>query len=405
MATSDTFTWTIARTAKDGPRPLSFGQERLYLLDRMMPGLGAYNVPTLVRVAGILDERPLERAFEAVIARHEILRTRIELIDGTPAQEVMEPRPFELSVFDLRARPAAEREPEARRLLGELARRPFDLGGDVLLRAGLAHVGDSDLLLVVFHHIGSDHVSSALLFGELDECYSAQLDGRESELPLLPIQYADYAQWQREQLAGQQLDELIAYWSSKLAGAPDRLELPSDRPRPAVQSYRGELWEFTIDANLTERLRDLARREGVSMFMLLLATFNVLLHRYTGAEDLVVGAPASGRHHEEISSLLGFFSNTLALRSDLSGDPTFSELLGRIKLTTIEAQIHQELPFEKLVEALNPDRAQSHSPVFQVLLGYDVAPARPPSLRGHTLEQLSPPGWSWSRFDLSIVLR
>ncbi len=396
---------TIPKRSANGPRPLSFPQERLFLLDRITPGLGAYNVPTLVRIPATLDGGLLERAFDAVIARHEILRTRIELIDGAPAQEVMDARPFELSVFDVRSVPAAERDAEARRLLGELAARPFDLSGDILLRAGLAHLGDHDLLLVVFHHAGSDHVSSALLFGELDELYGALLEGRRPQLPELPIQYADYAQWQREQLTGERLAELVGYWRAKLAGAPDRLELPTDRPRPAVQSYRGELREFTIDAELASRLRELARREGVSMFMLLLAAWGVLLHRYTGADDLVIGAPASGRHHDEIASLLGFFSNTLALRSDLSGDPTFSELLARVKLTTLEAQIHQELPFEKLVEALNPDRAQSHSPVFQVLLGFDVAPARPPSLAGNVLEQLPTPGWRWSRFDLSIVLR
>lgn len=405
MASSSTITNPMKRTANGSPSPLSFGQERLYLLDRMMPGLGAYNVPTLVRIPGTLDAQLLERAFEAVIARHEILRTRIELIDGVPRQEAMEARPLDLAVFDLRSHDAGERDRDASRLLGELAARPFDLGGDLLLRAGLAHLGDCDLLLVVFHHAGSDHVSSALLFAELDELYRAEAEGREPQLAPLPIQYADFARWQREQLQSERLDQLIEYWRAKLDGAPDRLDLPADRPRQAIQSYRGELTEFTIDPQLATRLRELARAEGVSMFMLLLAAFNALLHRYSGAEDLVVGAPASGRHYDEIASLLGFFSNTLALRSDLSRDPRFSELLARVKLTTIEAQIHQELPFEKLVEALNPDRAQSHSPIFQVLLGYDVAPARQPSLGGHVLEQLPPPGWKWSRFDLSIVLR
>ncbi|HEY6398334.1 MAG TPA: condensation domain-containing protein, partial [Solirubrobacteraceae bacterium] len=351
---------TITKRPDNGPAPLSFPQERLFLLDRIQPGLGAYNVPTLVRIRGTLDERLLERALSTVIERHEILRTRIDLADGTPAQAVMEPRAVTLSVFDLRSRAATGREAEALELLGELAARPFDLSGDLLLRAGLAHLGDCDLMLVVFHHAGSDHVSSSLLFAELDECYRAELEGREPELPELPIQYADYALWQREQLSGERLDGLVDYWRSKLAGAPARLELPSDRPRPAVQSYRGELREFTLDPPLTGRLRELARSEGVSTFMLLLAAFNVLLHRYTGAEDLVVGVPASGRHHEEIASLLGFFSNTLALRTEIRGDPTFSELLAQVKVTTLEAQIHQELPFEKLVEVLNPERARSH---------------------------------------------
>ena len=405
MASSGALISPIQRSAGGDTKPLSFGQERLYLLDRMTPGLGAYNVPTLVRIPGTLDERLLERAFDAVIARHEILRTRIGLIDGNPRQTIMGDRKFKLEVFDLRSHPAAERDRDARRLLGELAGRPFDLGADLLLRAGLAHLGSCDLLLVVFHHIGSDHASSSLLFGELDELYRALQETRDPELPELPIQYADFAQWQREELIDEHLDVLTGYWQDKLAGAPERLELPTDRPRPAVQSYRGTLREFSIDSALSGRLRELARREGVSMFMVLLAAFQTLLHRYTGAEDLVVGAPASGRHREEIASLLGFFSNTLALRTDLSGDPTFSELLARVKLTAMEAQIFQELPFEKLVEVLNPERAQSHSPIFQVLMGYDVAPERPPTIAGHALELLPIPGWEWSRFDLSIVLR
>jgi amino acid adenylation domain-containing protein len=397
-------TQTIRRQDHDGPRPLSYPQERLFLLDRIMPGLPAYNVPTLVRVRATLDDTLLRQALDTVLARHEILRTRITLIDGVPAQETFGDARVELSVSDLRSGP--EREARAQALLGEFARRPFDLGGDVLLRAALVHLAPvEDLLLVVFHHVGSDHLSGALLFAELDALYGGLAEGSEPDLPALPIQYADFAQWQRVQLSGRQLDELLDYWTTQLAGAPERLDLPSDRPRPSAQSYRGKLREFALEPDLARSLRELARSNGVSMFMLLLAAFKTLLHRYTGVEDLVVGAPASGRHHEETASLLGFFSNTLALRTDLSGDPSFAELLARVKAITLEAQIFQELPFEKLVEVLNPERAQSHSPVFQVLLGYDIAPSEPPTLAGRELEQLPVPGWAWARFDLSIVLR
>lgn len=401
-----TYTPTITRRSEGGPGRLSYPQERLFLLDQIMPGLAAYNVPTLVRVRAHLDPELLRRACERVVARHEILRTRISLIDGEPTQEVSPESEVQLIVEDLRSRPESEREAQAAELLGELARRPFDLGGDTLLRAGLVHLADEqDLLLIVFHHIGSDHASGALLFAELDAAYTALSAGTEPELPELPIQYADYAQWQREHLGGELLDELLDYWKGQLLGAPDRLDLPTDRPRPSVQSYRGALREFTIDRAAAESLRELARGQGVSTFMVLLAAFKALVHRYTGAEDLVVGAPVSGRHYDEISNLLGFFSNTLALRTDLSGDPTFAELLARVKATTLEAQIYQELPFEKLVEALNPERAQSHSPLFQVLLGYDVAPAEPARLEGRELEHLPVPGWAWARFDLSIVVR
>jgi amino acid adenylation domain-containing protein len=400
-----TDSWTITRRIHDGPRPLSFPQERLFLLDQMMPGLAAYNVPTLVRVGSTLDADLLRRAFEAVVERHQILRTSIRLVDGTPVQETQPNRPFQLQVTDLRSSSQPERESQAQQLLAALARQPFDLRGDILLRAALVHMApDEDQLMIVFHHVGSDHASSALLFAELDAIYTALARGDSRDPPPLPVQYADFAEWQRERLASEQ-DELIEYWTRQLSGVPERLDLPTDRPRPGVQSYRGELREFTFDQALVASLRKLARDERVSLFMVLLAGFNTLLHRYTGVEDLVVGVPVSGRHHEEIASLLGFFSNTLALRSDLGGDPTFSELLSRVKATTLEAQIHQELPFEKLVEVLNPDRAQSHSPLFQVLLGFDVAPSQPPSLAGHALRQLPIPGWEWSRFDLSIVLR
>jgi amino acid adenylation domain-containing protein len=395
----------ITRQREDGPTPLSSPQERLFLLDRIMPGLAAYNVPTLVRVGATLDADLLRAALNAIVSRHEILRTRIRVIDGVPAQEAMPDAEVEFTVADLRSGPASDRSEEAERILGELACRSFDLSGDVLLRAGLVHVGqDEDLLLVVFHHVASDHASSALLFAELDELYSSLRDGTEPALPDLPIQYADFARWQREQLAGPEVDALLDYWTTRLAGAPPRLELPADRPRPSVQSYRGTLREFVLTPDQAAPLRELARREESTMFMVLLAGFEALIHRYTGAQDIVLGTPVSGRQHDETASLLGYFSNTLALRADLSGDPRFTELLARVKATTVEARAHQELPFERLVEALNPERNQSHSPIFQLLLGFDVAPD-PPTLAGCVLEELPVPGWQWSRFDLSIVLR
>jgi amino acid adenylation domain-containing protein len=406
MTSAGTEHYTIDRGAGSGPRLLSFPQERLFLLDRIMPGLGAYNVPTLVRIGANLDAPRLRRAFEIVVARHEILRTRLYLLDGTPVQEAFDAPPFDLIVEDLRSLPRAEAQARADELLGELATGGFVLTGDVLLRAALVHLADAeDLLLVVFHHMGSDHVSAGLLFAEVDEAYRAQSDGAEPQLPELPIQYADFAEWQRRHHDGEFLEELLGYWTEQLRGAPDRLELPSDRPRPSVQSYRGGWKEFQIPAEVVAPLRELARARGVSLFMVLTAAFKTLLYRYSGAEDVVVGTPVSGRHYEETAKLLGFFSNTLALRTDLSGDPTFAELLDRIKLTVLGALAHQELPFEKLVEVLNPERSRSHSPLFQVLFGYDVVSAQPQRIAGQDLEPIPIPGWNWSRFDLSMILR
>jgi amino acid adenylation domain-containing protein len=404
--TTETRELTIPRGHEGGPRPLSFPQERLFLLDRLMPGLPAYNVPTLVRVNGTLDDELLRQACELVVERHEILRSAIRLIDGVPAQEVMPSQPFKLTVADVRDEPIAQREQRAHELFGELVRRPFDLSGDVLLRVGLVHFSEAeDRLLIVLHHIGSDHDSSAILFRELDAIYSAYSAGDDPQLPELSIQYADYAAWQRDQLTGSHLEELIDYWTSQLRGAPQRLDLPFDRPRPGAQSHRGKLREFSIGSEIATPLRDLARRQGVSMFMLLAAAFKALLHRYTGIEDVVVGGPSSGRHYMETTGLLGFFTNWLVLRTDLSGDPTFAELLGRVKTTVLEGQIYQELPFERLVEALNPERVQSHSPLFQVLFSHDIAPAEQPRIAGRVLEELAVPGWEWARLDLSVYLR
>jgi amino acid adenylation domain-containing protein len=394
---------TIAQQADDGPVPLSFPQERMFLLDQLMPGSSAYNVPTLYRVGATLDEHTLRRAFDQVVARHEILRTTVRLIDGEPVQEVNAPAPFELAVTDLRQ--ALDPEGRAREILGELVRLPFDLAHDLLLRAALVHVRDGeDLLLVVLHHMASDHQSGGLLLAELDLAYAAIERGLEPELAPLAVQYSDFARWQRAQLDGEPVQEQIDYWTAQLAGAPERLELPGDRPRPSAQSYRGSWYEARVAAQEAAPLRELANQQGVSLFMVLLAGFKVLLHRYTGVEDLVVGAPVSGRNHEEIAPLLGFFSNTLALRTDLSGDPSFAELLERVRETMLGALAHQELPFEKLVEVLNPERARSHSPIFQVLFGYDVVQSRLRSLAGASAEQVPVPGWESARFEVSIIV-
>jgi amino acid adenylation domain-containing protein len=405
MCAADADAPTITPRSDDGPIPLSFPQERLFLLDQLMPGSSAYNVPSLFRIDATLDEDKLRQAFDHVVRRHEIVRTTIKLIDGVPVQEINAPAPFELAVTDLRQDSPPDPDGRARELLGELVRRPFDLAHDLLLRAALVHVRDGDdLLLVVLHHMASDHQSGGLLLAEIDGAYAAIEQGREPELPALAVQYSDFARWQRTQLDGEPLRELTDYWTAQLAGAPERLELPTDRPRPGAQSYRGSWYETTITPQDAAPLRELARSQGVSLFMVLLTGFKVLLHRYTGVEDVVVGAPVSGRHHEEIAPLLGFFSNTLALRTDLSGDPSYADLLGRVRETMLGALAYQELPFEKLVEVLNPERARSHSPIFQVLFGYDIVRSRKRSLAGASAEQVPVPGWESARFDLSMIV-
>jgi amino acid adenylation domain-containing protein len=404
MSSTQSVKPTISKRSAEGPATLSFPQERMFLLDRITPGLSAYNVPALVRVAGTLDDEVLRQACEAVVARHEILRTTIRLVDGAPVQEASPPQPFELTVVDLRTQPEP-RETVALELLAEFAGRPFDLAGDVLFRAALVHLGHHDLLLTVLHHVGSDHVSRKLLFDELDALYAALQDGIPPELSDLPIQYADYAQWQREHVSGPRLERLLEYWTGQLAGAPECLEMPADRPHPSVPTYGARLREFTLAPSQVSPVTELARRERATLFMVLLAGFDALLHRYTGSDDLVVGTPVSGRRYPEISRLIGFFSNTLTLRTDASGDPTFRELIDRVKTTTVEAQVHQELPFEKLVEVLNPERTGSRSPIFQVMFGFDVVNADPLQLAGCQVETLPVPGWRSARFDFSLMMR
>jgi amino acid adenylation domain-containing protein len=389
-----------------GLAPLSFPQERMFLLDRIMPGIPAYNVPRLARISARLDSDALQAALDGIVARHEILRTKIVLVAGEPAQEVMPAAGVQLTVSDVGSVDPEHREQAALERVAEVAWQPFDISGDLLLRAALVHVGDGeDLLLLVNHHLGSDHVSGAMLFDELAARYDAIIAGRQPELPELEIQYADFAAWQRSYLDGDLLDELLAHWLEVLQGAPERLELPTDRPRPAAQSYLGDQLDLTLSRALTETLRSLARSANVSLFVVLLAAFDTLLHRYSGQTDIVVGTPVSGRNYEETTALVGYFSNTLPLRADLSGDPTFRELLGRVGHATRTALAYQELPFERLVQAVNPDRGASHTPIFQVLFGFDIDPSAGRCIAGARLERLPIPGNVFSRFDLSLVVR
>ena len=352
-----------------GGRPLSFPQERLFLLDRIMPGLAAYNVPTLVRIPRRLDAERLRLAFQTVVERHHVLRTAVALHDGEPVGTVFAAPRFELAVLE-------DGEQSARREFAELANRHFDLGGDVLLRASLAHVGEAeDLLLVVFHHSGSDHASKRVLFAELDEIYLRAEQGREPELPELPVQYADHAQWQREQLTGPRHDELVEYWRERLAGAPDRLELPADHPRPGVQSYRGVMRELVIESTLAQPLREFGPRSArVTMFMALLAA-STCCCTATPARRISSSAPRSRA------------ANARRSRHCWAISPTPWRCAQTSRATRASANCWPacarrprgpDPPGAAVREARGSAQprahAQSHSPVFQVLLGYDVAP-------------------------------
>ncbi|HYR07982.1 MAG TPA: amino acid adenylation domain-containing protein, partial [Longimicrobium sp.] len=358
----------IRRREDGGPAPLSFAQERLWFIDRLEPGNAFYNLPNAVRMRGALDAAALERALGEIVRRHEALRTVFGEADGSPVQVIAPFGGFALPVEDLSGLSEADREAAVGQRAGEEARRAFDLSAGPLFRAALLRRGEEDhVLLLSMHHIVSDEWSMGVLFRELSALYAADREGGKSPLPELGVQYADYAVWQREQLAGEVLDRQLAYWKERLAGAPELLELPTDHPRPPVQTYRGASVPVELSPELLERLQALGRSEGATLYMTMLAAFQVLLSKYSGSEDIVVGSPIAGRTRKEVEALIGFFINALVLRTDLSGDPSFRETLRRVREATLGAYEHQELPFEKLVAELQPERSLSHSPLFQVM--------------------------------------
>ncbi|HEV3051013.1 MAG TPA: amino acid adenylation domain-containing protein, partial [Longimicrobium sp.] len=358
----------LVRTERTGALPLSFAQERLWFLDRLEPGSATYNIYVARRLEGVLDQAALERALGEIVRRHEALRTTFAEVDGSPVQVVAPFGGFALSVEDLSGLDEADRETALRRRAGEEGRRGFDLSAGPLFRAALLRLDAEDhVLLLVMHHIVSDGWSMDVLFREFSVLYETYREGGESPLPELAVQYADYAVWQREQLAGEVLDRQMAYWKERLAGAPELLELPTDHPRPAVQTFRGAYERIELPLELLERLQRLGRGEGATLYMVMLSAFQVLLSKYAGSDDVVVGSPIAGRTRKEIEELIGFFVNTLVLRTDLSGDPAFREVLRRVREVTLGAYEHQEVPFEKLVAELQPERSLSHSPLFQVV--------------------------------------
>jgi amino acid adenylation domain-containing protein len=396
----------LVPAARDPRRglPLSFAQERLWFLEQMRPGTPLYNVPMGLWMRGTLDVSALRRALDELARRHESLRTVFRAPHGSPVQEVLPAAPVETCFLDLTRVAAGAREGAALRAAADGAERPFDLAAGPPLRASLLRVApDEHLLVLVVHHVVSDLWSVGILFRELSALYGAGVRGEPSPLPGPRLQYADFAVWQREWLRGEALERQTAYWRGRLAGAPP-LELPTDRPRPAVQGSGGAVHRFHVAAPLAAELRALAGREGATLFMVLLAAFDVLLSRYADQEDVLVGSPVSGRSHEELEGVVGFLTNTLVLRARLPRGLGFGGLLGQVRETLLDAYAHQDLPFEKLVEELGTDRSLDRSPLFQVLFTLQNAPGGPLSLAGLELEPVGLASGT-SKFDLTFLAR
>ena len=392
----------IVHLPEQAELPLSFGQQRLWMLDQLEPGNSAYNLPLALRLRGQLDERALERALAEIVRRHEVLRTSVELRQGEPVQVIGEDGFAGLELVDLSHLEAEAAEREAQQAVNEVGRRPFDLGGGPLLRAQLVRLGETEhVLVVVMHHIASDGWSLGVFARELSRLYEAYQAGRESPLAELGIQYRDYAQWQREWLSGAVLEEQLSYWREQLSGAPAVLELPADWVRPAVQSFAGGVVKVELSGELQEQLAGLGRRRGCTLFMVLLAGFQVLLARYAGVAEVVVGTPVAGRVRRETEGLIGFFVNTLVLRTKVRWEESFAELLERVREICLGAYGHQDLPFEKLVEELQPERSLSHAPLFQVLFALQNLP--PHSLQLANLQlQSQPVEDERAKFDLTV---
>ena len=384
--------------------PLSFAQQRLWFLSQLQQDSAAYNVTGGVRMEGPLSVAALERALDEIVRRHESLRTVIRQIDGEPVQVVNSPPVFKLPTIDLRNVPEQQREAEAQRLIDREAHKTFNLEEGPLFCATLLLLSAREhILLLTMHHIIADGWSEGILVRALLKLYEAYADGRSATLPELPIQYIDFAAWQREWLQGEVLDKQVSYWKEKLAGAPSLLGLPTDHPRPPTQSFRGARQPVVIPQELTESLRELGESQNATLFMTLLAAFEVLLFRHAGQDDIVVGIPILGRNNPALENLIGFFVNTLAVRTDLSGNPTFRELLVRVREAALGAYEHQDLPFEKLVEFTQPERDTSYSPLFQVMFNLDNIGAPAFHLPGLTLTPFEADTGT-SKFDLTVDL-
>jgi len=395
----------MQRVERNGEMPLSYAQQRLWFLDQLDSSNSLYNVPTAVRLTGQLNTGALEKTLTEIIRRHEVLRTSFSEMNGRPVQVIQPASNFTLPVLDLSHLNADECEAEVIRLAGEETRQAFDLSGErPLLRATLLKLGAQEhVVLFTMHHIVSDGWSVGVLLKEVAALYEAYSQGKSSPLPELAIQYVDYAIWQRDWLQGKALENQLSYWKQQLDGATNVLQLPTDRPRPSTQTFRGAHHTFSLTLELSEKLRELSRDEDVTLFMTLLAAWQTILHRYTNQEQITVGTPIANRNRAETEMLIGFFVNTLVLNNNLAGDPSFRELLKRVREVCLGAYAHQDVPFEKLVEVLQPDRSLSHSPLIQVWFAFQNAPASKLELAGLSLTPLQLETGT-AKFDLVLTM-
>lgn len=394
---------TIRRRENSGDAPLSLAQQRLWFLHQLDPGNDPYYLPFYYELTGPLDVSALEHSLNEIIRRHEVLRTVFREHDSNVTQSVLPSLTLALPKFDLTQLPPTQADEEVQRLLDAEAARPFDLNEGPLLRAMLLKKSDEEHgLSLVVHHIVMDGWSIEIFLAELSALYEAFSANEPSPLPDLPLQYADFAVWQREWITGGVLDEQLAYWKKQLSGDLPMLDVPTDHPRPQRMTYRGADKDFYLTHDQLERLNELAHREGATLFMTLMAALLTLLHRYTGQDDIILGAANAGRNHAEIEKLIGFFVNTLVLRTDLSGNPKFTELLARVREVALGAYEHQDVPFEKLVEELQPERDMSRHPFFQVMVNFQNALAETPASHGLQITPIDI--GNLTRFDLELHL-
>jgi len=392
----------IIRVSRDERLPLSFAQQRLWFLHELEPTSSFYNVPVAVRLRGRLQIDAMQRTLNEIVRRHESLRTSFPTIDAQPVQSIAPALALELPLIDLSTFREDEREHEAQRRATEEARMPFNLATGPLIRASLVRLGAEDhVLLVTMHHIVSDGWSMGVLIKEVGALYRAYIEDKSSPLAELPVQYADFAVWQRRWLAGEVFETHLRYWRRQLGGELPVLNLPIDKPRPEVQSFRGSSQSLQLPVPVAAALNTLSKREGVTLFMLLLAAFKALLSRYTEQSDIVIGSPIANRNRVELEGLIGFFVNTLALRTDLSGNPTFRELVRRVRAVALEAYAHQDMPFEQLVEQMQPERTMSRNPLFQVMFQMENTPKEELPLPGLVLSPVEVERVT-TQFDLSF---
>ena len=404
---------------KNAELRLSYAQQRLWFLDQLEPNSAIYNISLALRLAGTLNQTVLEQSLHEIIARHEALHTNFVIVDGQPTQIIHTETAWRMSVIDCEGLSTTEQEIASQKLAITQAIQPFDLASEALVRATLIVLSETEhVLSVCMHHVVSDAWSMGVFVQELAALYNAYfqdqpsgasdtrslLSERGTPLAPLPIQYADFAIWQRQWLQGDVLQRQLIYWQQQLANAPALLVLPTDRPRPAVQTFAGAYQQFALSRELTSGLLQLSQKQGVTLFMTLLAAFDTLLYRYTGSDDILVGSPIANRDRSEIEGLIGFFVNTLVMRTNLAGNPSFSELLNRVREMAMDAYAHQNLPFEMLVEALQPQRDLSHTPLFQVMFALQNAPISEVELTGLTISSL-PAAGATSKFDLSLLMQ